>query len=125
MRYNIEKDREDDFREIFLLFHTLTEKRNVIGKSESFEEEFQKCVLKNKKIAEKMEEYKHNSEVLEKAVKDLEDMDEYTLEDRWAKCAPNTQHAEKKDEKQGVKHTFPEFHIQKRWLKKGVNFKRK
>ena len=109
VRYNIEKDREDHYREILLLFHPWTVEQNVIGKSESFEEEFQKCVLKNKRITEKMEEYKHNSEVLEKAVKDLEDMDEYTLEDRWDKCAPNTQHAEKKDENEGVKHIFPEF----------------
>ena len=108
VHYHPEKDREHHFREILMLFRPWREENNIIRVSNSYEEEFQKA---EEEVCEKMKEYNYYSDALEKAMKDLKNMEEENLEEEWNKNAPNTQYAEKKDEEEGSKpsDTFPEF----------------
>ena len=108
VHYHPEKDREHHFREILMLFRPWRVENNIIRGSSSYEEEFQKA---EEEVCEKMKEYNHYSDALEKAMKDLKEMEEENLEEEWDKNAPNTQYAEKKDEEEGSKpsDTFPEF----------------
>ena len=106
VHYHPEKDREHHFREILMLFRPWRVENSIIRGSSSYEEEFQKA---EKEVCGKMKEYNYYSDALEKAMKDLKEMEEENLEEEWNKNAPNTQYAEKKDEEEGSKpsDTFP------------------
>ena len=110
VRYHPDKDSENHYREILMFFYPWRKEENLIGDSDSFEEQFKKTV-RGSDIDQRINEYKHFSESLERALAELEEMEWPQLENGWDIVAPNTQHTEKQDEDEGVKpsDTFPEF----------------
>jgi hypothetical protein len=111
VRYHIDMDRENHFREIVMLFQPWSEEEMIIGDSESYEEHFQQIVDRESDVTQKMEEYNHHSEELQKALKELEEKTESDLEDGWDRAAPNAQHQQRMAEEGGSRPSdiYPGF----------------
>ena len=113
VRFHVEKDTENHYREILMLFQPWRDESEIIGCSETYLEQFRQLTLGNLTIITKMEEYSHKSQEFDYAVEKLEEVDDSVLQEQWNHVAPNTQHVENQDDEVKVilphSHTDPEY----------------
>lgn len=82
VRFHVEKDTENHYREILRLFQPWRDATEIILSSETYLEQFRQQTLENQTINKKMEEYSHKSKELDDAVEKLEEVDDSVLQEQ-------------------------------------------
>jgi len=91
VRFNKEKDSENYYREQLMLYSPWrNEQKDLIKDFGSYKESFE---AQKRGIAERREQYEHSSELLDKAMEDIQCVDD----DEGPTVAPNAQHVNEQD----------------------------
>ena len=92
VRFHREKDSENYFREQLMLYTPWrNEQKDLIKDFNTYEESFE---AQKNNITETRNQYEHNSEVLDKAMEDIQECED---EDQDPNVAPNAQHMNEQD----------------------------
>ena len=111
VRFSKEKDSENHFREILMLFHPWRDEDQIIDTCDSYEERFTQLTSENTSIRDKMQEYNHYSRELDEAEEEMRNRNEDDRELLQNRMAPSTQHANLNDELDAVDDINPDLAI--------------
>jgi hypothetical protein len=111
VRFHVEKDTENHYREILMLFQPWRDESEIIGSSETYLEQFRQLTLENLTIITKMEEYSRRNLIM--LLKSWKKLMIVCYKNSGIMLHQNTQHVENQDDEVKVilphSHTDPEY----------------